>query len=195
MKSKFLFILLMFFCYVGCAQNKSLQKYSTDTTLSHYISAHFYSDKENDSCYSGIHFIKNQFSGARFQVISISGELPDQYIVRLKHLIETFATSYFNPKFINYCKKNKKMIVQPILFDISTNCVSHDSSWKVKNPGKVLKDTTGKQILLLVSHYSIMQNFSMINSFKEIGGDNYTNCIMLKSSIIKSKKIKDPRKA
>jgi hypothetical protein len=195
MKSKILFIFLFFFCSIGYGQKKSLRKYSTDTTLSRYISAHFYSEKEKDTCYSGIHFIKIQFSAKQNQAISISGELPDQYIGRIKQLIGEFSASYFNPRFINYCKRKKKVIIQPILFDISSNCVSHDSSLNFKNSEKILKDTTGRQILLLVSHYLIMQNFSIINSFKEIGDDGYTNCIILKSCIIQSKKIKNPPRA
>jgi hypothetical protein len=195
MKSKILFIFLFFFCSIGYGQKKSLRKYSTDTTLSRYISAHFYSEKEKDTCYSGIHFIKIQFSAKQNQAISISGELPDQYLGRIKQLIGEFSASYFNPKFINYCKKNKKMIVQPILFDISSNCVSHDSSLNFKNSEKILKDTIGRELSKLVIYNLIVQQFSIINSFKKISDNECTNCIILKSCIIQSKKIKNPHRA
>ena len=195
MKLKLLFILFLFSCYIGCAQNSSIQMYSTDTTLSEYVTAHFNSYKKNDTCYSGIHFIKIKFSTKRSLVISISGELSNQYSERIKQLIGTFALSHFNSEFINYCRRNKKMIIQPILFDISSNCISHDSTLDFKNSEKILKDTSGREILILVSHYLIMQKFSIINSFKEIGGDQYTNCIILGSCIIESKKIKNAPKA
>jgi len=195
MKSKILFILLFFFCYVGRAQKKLIQKYSTDTTLSQYITTHFYNGKENDTCYSGIHLIKIQFSGKRSQMVSISGELPNQLTERIKQLIEKFSTSYFNPKFINYCKRKKKAIIQPILFDISSNCFFYDSTMAFKNSEKILKDTTGRELPKLVIHNLIVQQFSVIKSFKEIGNDQYTNCIILKSCIIPSKKIKNPRRA
>jgi hypothetical protein len=117
MKSKILFILLFFFCSNSYAQKKSFQIYSTDTTLSQYISQ-FYSDKENDTCYSGIHFIKIKFSRKSVRVISLSGQLPNQFTERIKQLIEKFSASYFNTKFIDFCRKNKKTVVQPILFDI-----------------------------------------------------------------------------
>ena len=195
MKSKILFIFLFLFCSIGYGQKKSIQKYSTDTTLSEYINAHFYNDKENDTCYSGIHLIRIQFSPKRSPLISINGELPDQYIGRIKQLVGKFSASYFNPKFIKYCKRTKKMIVQPILFDISTNCISIDSTLKFKNSEKILKDTTGRELPKFVIHNLIVQQFSIINSFKTISDNEYPNCIILKSCIIQSKKIKNPRRA
>jgi len=79
----------------------STQKYTTGTTLSKYISSHLHNGKEADTCYSGIHFKEIQFSKQKPLVISISGELPNQFIEGIKQLIGKFALSYLNPKFID----------------------------------------------------------------------------------------------
>jgi hypothetical protein len=49
-----------------------------------YISSHLHNDQQADTWYSGIHFIEIDFQGKTLRLFSISRELPNQYIERIK---------------------------------------------------------------------------------------------------------------
>jgi hypothetical protein len=165
--------------------------YSSDTSLAEYLEDNFYSFKEPDTCYTGIHFIEVEFSNKNSLMITVTGELKNQYGVRIRQLLQKFRHSFFNSKFVNYCRKNKKIIIQPIFFDITDNCFFYDTTLHFKNPDVILQDTTGREIPKLLSSILMNQKLSLIDSFKKIENRDLTNCIILEPCIIQGRKIKN----
>ena len=169
--SFFSFLLISTICY---SQNSSIKSYlSKDTSLAKYIEANFYSDNERDTCYTGIHFIEIEFLKKDSLGIIISPQLKYQYFGRIKKLVQNFRDIFWKPEFINYCKSNNKTVIQPVLFNISGNCIIFDTTLHMKDRSGMLTDTTGKAMYQFAADFLIRQKFSLINSFKEVMIRNY----------------------
>src|SRR4051812_14581721 len=119
--NRMLLIILFFSVKVAFTQDhESPNKSWNDSSLAVYLKSNFYSEEGIDSCYFAVQFLRMQLDKNDLHV-SFPDDLKDEYKKRIQALLSD-PSKFWDQRFISFCRKNKKTIIQPVLFDISANC-------------------------------------------------------------------------
>lgn len=177
----YLFVLLNLFAIASRAQQKQTIE-PVDTALATYLQHQFYAESFVDSCYTGIHFLEISFS-SRSTSTFISGNLNSVYKKRIESLIAD-PLKIWDKRFVDYCKKKKVHIIQPILFAVNANCYRLKDSINTVDP---LNKATVNELAIKILN---SQSLSLKQSFNQIGlaqKGKAANCILVAPCTISSR--------
>ncbi|HEY8896474.1 MAG TPA: hypothetical protein VIM79_16725 [Niastella sp.] len=176
-----LFVFLNLIALASLAQQKQTVE-PADTALATWLQHQFYAENFADSCYTGIHFLEISFSKGPTSTF-ISGNLNSVYKKRIENLLAD-PLKIWDKRFVDYCKKKKVHIVQPILFVINANCYRSKDSVNTVDP---LNKATVNELAIKILN---SQSLSLKQSFNQIRLDQKgkaTNCIMVAPCTISSR--------
>ena len=109
-----------------------------------------------------------------------------------KKLETLLSADIWNKKFVKKCYKKRKLIIQPILLDITENCNNDNSI--LSKPGKdsLLSSSFDKEKLYEVAtRLLVKQHLSLIASYNKLSSDsNSKRCLLLSQCYIKSIPVK-----
>jgi hypothetical protein len=187
MKIKYL-LLLSTFLFFGHLNGQKIFK-NNDSSLSVFIQNNFYSESFIDSCYLGIHFITIEPQKNGFFKVSISGNLNVTFKKRIEDLI-LLSTTNWEKNLVDDCIKNKKSIVQPVLFDLNKNCTYKTNDVNVDSSTY----SFGKEAIYETSTKLLVQRYLLlIESFKQLSPQKskiYSGCYLLSPCYIGSRPLK-----
>jgi len=162
---------------------------NNDSSLSIFIQNNFYSESFIDSCYLGIHFITIDPQKNGFFKVSISGNLNVTFKKRIEDLI-LLSTKNWEKNLVDDCIKNKKSIVQPVLFDLNKNCTYKSNDVNVDSSTY----SFGKEAIYETSTKLLVQRYLLlIESFKQLSPQKstmYSGCYLLSPCYIGSRPLK-----
>ena len=177
----YLFAFLNLIAIASLAQQKKTVE-PADTVLATYLQHQFYAENFADSCYTGIHFLEISFSKGSTSTF-ISGNLNSVYKKRIESLVAD-PLKIWDKRYVDYLKKNKVHIVQPILFVINANCYRLKDSVNAVDP---LNKATVNELAIKILN---SQSLSLKQSFNQIQLEQKgkaANCILVAPCTISSR--------
>jgi hypothetical protein len=186
MKIKYLLFLSTFLFFDHLNGQKIFK--NNDSSLSVFIQNNFYSESFIDSCYLGIHFITIEPQKNGVFKIGISGNLNGTFKKRIEDLI-LLSTKNWEKNLVDDCIKNKKSIVQPVLFDLNRNCTYKSNTMNIDS-----SYSFGKEAIYETSTKLLVQRYLLlVESFEQLSPPKskiFSDCYLLSPCYIGSRPLK-----